>query len=65
MLDLQDKPNPFGELASAARAVALALRMRGLASDLPMVVLLDRHAGRALMHLAGFPADEIMESGKG
>lgn len=46
-------PAPFGELASAAIAIAFALRIRGRHDDQPAACLLDQLGSRALMRLAG------------
>lgn len=45
--------NPHAELASAAIAIAFALRARGREDDQAAAQLLDRLGTRALMHLAG------------
>lgn len=46
-------PRPFGELASAAVAAALAMRLRGRKDDLHWAELLDKLGRRAQMYLAG------------
>lgn len=46
-------PQPFGQLASAACAVALALRLRGRKDDQDWAALLDKLGRRAQMCLAG------------
>ncbi len=46
-------PQPFGQLASAACAVALALRLRGRRDDQDWATLLDRLGRQAKMYLAG------------
>jgi len=46
-------PQPFGQLASAACAVALALRLRGRKDDQDWATLLDRLGRSAKMYLAG------------
>jgi hypothetical protein len=43
----------LGELASGARAVAAALRARGIPEDVEVAAFLERLAGAARMHLAG------------
>ena len=44
---------PFGQLASAAAAVALGMKLRGRKDDQDWAALLDRLARQARMHLAG------------
>ena len=51
-MDTTPDTNPFGELASAAIAIAFALRARGRPDDQAAAHLLDQLGSRALMHLA-------------
>ncbi len=44
---------PFGQLASAALAVSLAMRLRGRKDDLEWARLLDRLGRQVQMYLAG------------
>lgn len=44
---------PFGQLASAAAAVALGMKLRGRKDDQDWANVLDRLAQQARMHLAG------------
>ncbi len=43
---------PFGQLASAAAAVALGMKLRGRKDDQDWANVLDRLARQARMHLA-------------
>ncbi len=53
--------NPHGELASAAIAIAFALRARGRPDDQAAAQLLDQLGTRALMCLAGELARGVPE----
>jgi hypothetical protein len=55
--------NPHGELASAAIAIAFAMRVRGRPDDQTAAQLLDRLGTRALMRLAGELARGVSEEG--
>lgn len=55
--------NPHGELASAAIAIAFAMRVRGRPDDQAAAQLLDRLGTRALMRLAGELARDVQEEG--
>lgn len=55
--------NPHGELASAAIAIAFAMRVRGRPDDQAAAQLLDRLGTQALMRLAGELARGVSEEG--
>jgi len=58
---LDPKKLVYGELASAAIAIAFALRVRGREDDQAAAHLLDRLGARALMHLASSVQRDLLE----
>lgn len=61
MTDIDVEHNPHGELASAAIAIAFALRVRGRPDDQAAAQLLARLGTRAVMCLAGELARDVPE----